>query len=559
MKSSDGYRSKGLGGLLNRINLNLRPKLILIFLAVMVIPIILLTFIASNQIGSLGHALRDIAVTDSVNALNDGSRENIERMTTDTAASVARFLYQRDDDIRTLSGLLSAFLSDTEIPDEASDTLNEVLCSFTENNTGRLMKPGEWILSDDKMSWIEKYPVTGEEAPSVSANKENNDVLHGSSFSYRPQEHFATHYESAPLYDEVSFIDLNGNEIYKYVTPNSTKKNYPLNPDRTDVSGKSNTYIKAESYFERLKSLKPGEIYVSDVIGAYVGTNYIGMYTPGVLSAAVPQSHPNYALLSEIALLPDDEFIKEAEKQAFAGKENPVGRRFEGIVRWAMPVMSAGGTIVGYVTMALNHDHIMEFVDHITPMNERYTELPSANEGNYAFIWDYECRSICHPRHHSIVGYNPLTGEPQVPWLEGSFDYERDYANGGFRKLPDENGNLTVKVPVTDSEGNAVLAADTPFYFWYTNGGEEWLAANPSWDNLSAGAAGVSWGEFLKEYSEDREILPQFGERLLKTGDGNPVKDAKGNYIKDYQSRDKTPAAALTGAGFVGLDGRYLN
>jgi signal transduction histidine kinase/HAMP domain-containing protein/ActR/RegA family two-component response regulator len=44
--------------------------------------------------------------------------------------------------------------------------------------------------------------------------------------------------------------------------------------------------------------------------------------------------------------------------------------------------------------------------------------MPSAFEGNYAFIWDYRCRSICHPRHHSIVGFNPETGEPEVPWLE---------------------------------------------------------------------------------------------------------------------------------------------
>jgi signal transduction histidine kinase len=70
------------------------------------------------------------------------------------------------------------------------------------------------------------------------------------------------------------------------------------------------------------------------------------------------------------------------------------------------------------VTLALDHDHIMEFVDHVTPMTERYVGMPSAFEGNYAFIWDYQCRSICHPRHHSIVGYDPATGEPAIPWLE---------------------------------------------------------------------------------------------------------------------------------------------
>ncbi|MCL1833936.1 MAG: ATP-binding protein, partial [Leptospirales bacterium] len=75
---------------------------------------------------------------------------------------------------------------------------------------------------------------------------------------------------------------------------------------------------------------------------------------------------------------------------------------------------------IGYVTFALNHDHFMEYVDHITPMIQRYIKIPSAFEGNYAFIWDYNCRSICHPRHHSITGYDPKTGEPQIPWLEQS-------------------------------------------------------------------------------------------------------------------------------------------
>jgi signal transduction histidine kinase/CheY-like chemotaxis protein/HAMP domain-containing protein len=105
------------------------------------------------------------------------------------------------------------------------------------------------------------------------------------------------------------------------------------------------------------------------------------------------------------------------EDEAYAGRENPNGRRFKGIVRWATPVVR-NGRIAGYVTLALDHDHIMEFVDRVTPMAERYVETPSAYEGNYAFIWDYQCRSICHPRHHSIVGFNPETGEPEIPWLE---------------------------------------------------------------------------------------------------------------------------------------------
>ena len=541
MKTRSEKRSRGLGRILNRINLKLRPKLILIFLFVKVIPIILLTMIALGQISRLGQLLRDIAVEDSTNALNHSARENIERLTTDTAKAIAEFLQQRDKDILYLSKITPS---------------DEAYRVFSESRQSKLIKLGEWELAEDGLSWVEKNPSIYSGPYELSENKENSDELYGSSFNYRPPEFFDR--IEVPLYDEITFIGLDGKEVNKYVNPDSPKKNYPLNPNKLDVSDKSNTYVKAESYYAELKNLSPGEIYVSDVIGAYVGTNYIGMYTPGVLKNSVPATHPNYALLQEIAGLPEDEFIEEAKKQAYAGKENPLGQRFEGIVRWAMPVTDDGGSIIGYVTMALNHDHIMEFVDYITPMQERYTVLPDAYQGNYAFIWDYECRNIAHPRHHSIVGYNPLTGEPQVPWLEGTQKLERDYINGGFLKEEYEPGKFRT-IPILDEGGNPQPADDTPFYYWYTDGGAEWLAANTSWNDLSDENAGKSWGKFLEEYEADRDILPQFGERVLKEPDGNPAIDASGNAILDYQSRDKTPASALTVAGFVGLDGRYLN
>ena len=526
-----------MGRLLGRINLKLRPKLILIFLVVKIVPIILLTGIALTQIISLGDALRDIAVADSAIALNDGARDNIERMTTDLAAAVADFLHQRDQDVLLLANLPPS---------------SEMFRIFSDNRNSKLMRQGEWVLSDDGMSWVEKEPFQHAVRHDVSSNRENNDELLGSCFNYRPPEFFTYYRELVPLYDEITFIDLYGNEIYKYVTSNSTKKHFPLNPDKVNVADRMNTYVRAETYFEALKKLRPGEIYVSDVIGAYVGTSFIGMFTPGALRN-VPRAHPNYDILQEIANLPEEEFLEAARRQAFAGTENPIGQRFEGIVRWGTPVTDENGEIIGYVTMALNHDHIMEFVDFVTPMSERYSLLSDPIDGNYAFIWDYKCRSIVHPRHHSIVGFNPLTGKPQVPWLEGTLAFERDFVNGGF--LRDEDGN---RIPIFE-DGVHVPARDTPFYYWYTRGGAEWLAANPSWDNLSKDAAGVSWGEFFEKYGDDREILPQFGERKLRDRDGNPVRDADGNYILDHQSRDKNPARALSRAGFVGLDGRFLN
>ncbi|MDR1935160.1 MAG: response regulator, partial [Candidatus Accumulibacter sp.] len=180
-----------------------------------------------------------------------------------------------------------------------------------------------------------------------------------------------------------------------------------VNPALQDVSQRRNTYARAETYFPELKKLKPGEIYVSDVIGSYVGSQIIGKFTP---EAAKKRG---------IAF--------EPEKHAYAGKENPVGKRFEGIVRWATPVVR-DGQIVGWVTLALNHDHLMSFTDTIVPSGERYRDINDAFDGNYAFIWDYKGRSIVHPRHHSIVGYDE-NGEPEIPWLE-DIVYERFLKSG---------------------------------------------------------------------------------------------------------------------------------
>ena len=105
------------------------------------------------------------------------------------------------------------------------------------------------------------------------------------------------------------------------------------------------------------------------------------------------------------------------EQSGYAGKENPVGIRFQGLIRWATPV-AKNGRVIGYVTLALDHTHIMEFTDHIVPTTERYSAISDAGSGNYAFIWDNKGRNISHPRDYFIVGYDPETGKQSVPWLD---------------------------------------------------------------------------------------------------------------------------------------------
>ncbi|MDR2162053.1 MAG: PAS domain-containing protein, partial [Desulfovibrio sp.] len=309
-----------------------------------------------------------IAVGDAKDALDARATEDIERLSTDTAMHVANFLYERDADILQVALLR---------PDA------EIYRNYLQNRSRRLVRQGAWELAPDGSSWRPKtLPAS---APAIASSIEENNH----SFHYRPPEGYE--YENRPLYLEMAFVDPQGRERVKVVTS-------PLmDPALKDVSKRENTFVKAETYFADLARLKPGEIYVSDVIGEYVGSKVIGPYTPQSAAKA------------------GDSF--EPEKSAYAGRENPLGRRFKGLVRWATPV-ERNGSVIGYVTLALDHDHIMEFTAHLMPTSERYTEIPDAYSGNYAFIWDYKGRSIVHPRHFSITGYDAASGEPQVPWLE---------------------------------------------------------------------------------------------------------------------------------------------
>ena len=187
---------------------------------------------------------------------------------------------------------------------------------------------------------------------------------------------------SKPLYREITFVDLKGIEKIKIV-------NGKISNSLLDVSKKQNTFCKAEDYFSRLGRLKAGEIYVSGVIGEYVkGWLY-----------ETPQG------------------LKVKPESAYAGKENPGGKKFEGIIRWASPVFDKTGEKIGYATMALDHSHVMEFTDHVMPTEERFTLYPDGGSGNYAFIWDNRDRCISHARNFFICGYDASTGKEVPGWI----------------------------------------------------------------------------------------------------------------------------------------------
>lgn len=366
----------------------IRGKLITIFVLIKVIPLILLAWYAWHATHDLGKAVSDQAggmadamlntlntmgqtvTEDSIRALDQRSREAIEALTTDTAKEIAAFLYDRDNDIRMATRLA---------PSETAYR------AFLADRTRILHQHGEWRLSADGKGWEPVKPVRTEATVTRPILPDNAKDFHA-----RPPE-YAGEPENRPLFVEMTFVGLDGQEKVKVTQGNLTSRTLH------NVADRSQTFVKAETYFSELKKLKPGEIYVSDVIGAYVPTDVIGPYTPAALEKAGKPFQP--------------------EASAYAGTENPVGRRFRGIVRWATPVVQ-GGKIAGYVTLALDHDHIRQFTDRIMPTDERVTPIADAIKGNYAFLWDHKSRAISHPRDYFIVGYNPQTGQPETPWLD---------------------------------------------------------------------------------------------------------------------------------------------
>ena len=243
------------------LGFGMRAKLISLFAVIKVLPLVLLALLAWMQSRELGEALKTrtaeisrkavealdhtgkIAVRDAVEALDNRATDEIERMSTDAARAVADFLYARDTDI----------LFAADLPPDETQYRN-----FIERKRSRVVKPGRWELAADGRSW--QRAAEPPHSPSVDPSNEENNY----SFHYRPPDRFER--ESRPLFLEMTFVDTKGMERVKVTTSPR------MSPKLRNVADRRNTYVRAETYFAELKKLKAGEIYVSDVIGEYVGT-----------------------------------------------------------------------------------------------------------------------------------------------------------------------------------------------------------------------------------------------------------------------------------------------
>jgi signal transduction histidine kinase len=376
---------------MNPFKFGILGKLLMSFLLLACIPLVILGYIAHKNLydmgteavqrtGEMGDRNLQSAVKIGNEAIEDSVRE-LDKKSTEAIELRTYELAQRVADFlyeRDRDILLLAFIE----PDSRR------YLQIYRSSLRQVIVPGPW-------------PRKEEEAPPPKLDCQNRE--NQTSWRHLPPYQFQK--ATIPLYKEITFIDLGGREKIKVA-------NNRISHELKDVSRKENTYCKAEDYFRHLQQLKKGEIYVSRVIGAYV-RGWLEKTSKG------------------IELKPES---------AYAGKENPQGKRFEGIIRWATPVYGKNGQRIGYVTMALDHTHIMEFTDHVIPTEERFTDLSDGASGNYAFMWDDQGKCISHARDFFICGFDPETGKEVPGWL--SEETYSEYKQSGLsleefvRRLP---------------------------------------------------------------------------------------------------------------------------
>lgn len=361
----------------------IRAKLILIFIVIKVIPLLIIAYIAIKEVRDIGRYFEtdsqhlvnsghdlvketaNVAIKDSIKALDKTSQDSLEKFTKQIANNVADFLYERDNDLK--------FLASSEIK-------QDMFQKFYDSKYKAITTHSEYTYDDSANKWITTETVEVGKKEKYADLRDNEKE-----FNHNPNKEFVK--KNIPIYKEITFFDLNGKELIKV----SSIDNQPK-----DISQKSNTYCKAETYFDKVKELNNGEIYVSDVIGAYVPTKIIGSFTKDKAQKAGIEFEP--------------------QNYGYAGIENPVGKKFEGIVRFVTPVFKNNQKI-GYVSLALDHTHIMEFTDYVLPNNNMVSNISDATNGDYAFMWDYLGRNISHPRDYFITGYDPNNGNRAIPWL----------------------------------------------------------------------------------------------------------------------------------------------
>ncbi len=238
---------------------------------------------------------------------------------------------------------------------------------------------------------------------------------------------------SVRLYKEITYIDANGMERLRIADGVPTE-------ELRDVSNPANTTYLSEIYFNSARELQEGQIYVSHVTGWHVG--------------------------------------KQAQLAGATTPEEAIeGADYEGVVRFAQPIFTMDGQLKGVVVLSLDHRHLMEFTQHISPTEERFVIFPSYQSGNYAFMFDNEGWIITHPKFWDIRGLDkdghlvpPYTkNSSQEAIASGAIPYNLREAAFIHPNYPEAHqsvlGGRSGVLDVTNVGGSRKIMAFAPIFY----------------------------------------------------------------------------------------------
>lgn len=242
-------------------------------------------------------------------------------------------------------------------------------------------------------------------------------------------------HEWVPRYSSLAIVDRHGRETFAIRDGKIVPKE-----ELRSVANPANTEYKSEEYFQLTRTLKKGKIYVSHLTGFHVSK------AEQLAGAAAPET-------------------------AFAGRE------YQGIIRFATPLIDAAGRFDGIALLSLDHRHLMEFSQHILPGKNSATVFPSYKSGNYAFIFDDEGWIITHPKFWDIRGVD-RNGKPVPPYTAnsspadveaGRIPYNLDFAGFIHPNYPEAARRVRERrsgyVDVTNVGGAKKVMAFAPIFY----------------------------------------------------------------------------------------------